>query len=267
MTSFITFLKATTKEPEKSDAMYPSDLFSPGNEACIIFFIRDSVAKNSKILKRIALYMPPNIKVKYGMQWEQVRMNVEQYKDLVGSVGATAMDIWNGNMSGKQFLSDSGKNFAKGLGNAVDSLFNINASEYVDKLFERTLNPHQALLFKGVDFREFEFDFQLMARSKEESEEIRTIIKWFKMAAHPDKADDNSRYLQYPNNFDIFLATPSYDQMFNISTSVLSNISVDYAGSGVQSFFDGTNAPVDIRLTLTFKELEVLTKTRIEAGY
>jgi hypothetical protein len=85
---------------------------------------------------------------------------------------------------------------------------------------------------------------------------------------HPEEVEKTeSLVLNYPNTFDIFLLTPSSEYLFNIQRSVLVDMSVDYNGSGVASFFKGTGAPVDVRLTLQFKETELLTKSRIISGY
>ena len=55
--------------------------------------------------------------------------------------------------------------------------------------------------------------------------------------------------------------------MFNIATSVMTNMSVDYNGSGYPVFFKNTGAPVQINMSLSFKELEVLTRERVLQDY
>jgi hypothetical protein len=124
-----------------------------------------------------------------------------------------------------------------------------------------------ALMFKGVQFRTFSFDFQMMARSREESVTIQKIINEFKKAMHPSvPKQEPTRWWNYPDNFDIVLRTPA-DTMFNISTSVLTDMTVEYGGSGIPVFFDETGAPVQINMNLQFKEMEVLTRERVEQGY
>jgi len=100
------------------------------------------------------------------------------------------------------------------------------------------LDPQAALLFKGVEFREFQFDFQLLARTKEESENIRKIIKTFKWAMHPAKGGGVT--WQYPCFFEIYLLTPTRKYMFNIMNSALIRMDVDYGGSGIPAFFTKT---------------------------
>ena len=68
---------AAISEPEN-----PSDLFSASNQAYILFQRRDPIARGSKIIAGMALYMPPEIKVSYGAHWEDIQMTALQYVDM-----------------------------------------------------------------------------------------------------------------------------------------------------------------------------------------
>lgn len=281
--------KLTTKSVEnnlptdyKSPLIYPSDLFREGQEAYIFFVLRDSVEQQAVPLKRIGLYMPPSIKVNYGAQWEEMQMTASQYMDLAadaekitdisGSFDAIKNGAANGGgISGAlkgMIDSATGVLAARGITNAIDSQFGSNFGQQLEKQIGVTVNPHMALLFKGVSFREFQFDFVFMARTEEESESIRKIIKCFKAAMHPaNNSKLGSRYWTYPYNFDIYLFSPSHKYMFNIATSVITNMNVDYNGSGYPAFFKNTGAPVQINMSVQFKELEVLTRERVLQDY
>jgi hypothetical protein len=265
----------------KSPLIYPSDLFSEGQEAYIFFVIRDSVEQQTTPLKRIGLYMPPSIKVNYGAQWEELQMSVNQYMDLANDATKIAdykstFDAMKGgydssgiNGALQALLDNSGGMLgARGVTNAIDSTFGSNFGQQLEKFTGTTVNPHMALLFKGISFREFQFDFMLMARTEDESESIRKIIKCFKAAMHPaNNSKLGTRYWTYPYNFDIYLFSPSHKYLFNIATSVLQGMNVDYNGSGYPSFFKNTGAPVQINMSLSFKELEVLTRERVIQDY
>lgn len=115
----------------------------------------------------------------------------------------------------------------------------------------------------------------MMARNAGESDAIRDIIKSFKAGMHPSVAPRNSRFWVYPDSFNITLMVPNVANMpgeaapylFQIKNAVLENMEVNYAGSGIPSFFGETGAPVDIRMTLQFKELDILTREQIIEGY
>ena len=53
--------------------------------------------------------------------------------------------------------------------------------------------------------------------------------------------------------------------MQKFGESVIENVSVDYAPNGFATFNDGS--PVQIRLTLQFKETNILTRESIQQSY
>ena len=55
------------------------------------------------------------------------------------------------------------------------------------------------------------------------------------------------------------------DYYNRIGTCVLENVSTNYTPNGVRSFANG--APTAIKMDLTFRETETLTKEKINAGY
>jgi hypothetical protein len=243
-----------------SELIYPSDLFTPGTESYILFFVRDPVARGSKILKKMALYLPPTIKVAYGAEYQELEMTLIQYRDAFESASKQVKEFDMRN-SELKYLG------RKALANSFDSVLGTDFGKQVDQVTGKAVNPHMALLFKGMGFRKFQFDFQLMARNQKESESIRRIIQAFKEAMHPDVEGEGDRYWLFPDNFEIGLFSPADDYLFKISTCVLTGMSVDYAGSGIPSFFAANGAPVDVRMSLEFSELEILTKKRVREGY
>lgn len=130
-----------------------------------------------------------------------------------------------------------------------------------------TPNPFRAQMFKSVDNRVFSFDYKFLPRNAQESNIVKTIIYMFKFHMHPEISKGGYYYI-YPSTFDIeYHFKNSMNGFINkISTCVLETMSVDYGGGGgFHTFSDGS--PTEINMRLQFKELEVLTKERITAGY
>jgi hypothetical protein len=252
-------------EENKAPLIYPNNLFENGNTAYILFYMKDSAeaansgmsaidkfaGSNSPPKGRIALYMPPAVKVNYGAKWEEAELKIE----MGTSIGK---DLYNRRFAGLGQLA------AKGADTLLGGSEVSNEASFKTK---QILDPKNALLFKGVNFRRFQFDFQLMARNAAEAETIRKIIKSFKYAMHPGGTAGGESVWNWPFFFEIYLCTPTRDYMFNIMNSALEEMDVDYGGSGVASFFRENGAPVDIRLSLQFKELFVLTKELILKDY
>lgn len=264
-----------------SSLYYPHDLFANQTAAYIYFMVRDSQGSTAsmykdgttnttdaaKLFKRLALYMPPSIKVNYGTKWEEVSLTVSRNMDMIGNFASGVASSGAGVIGGiANTLKSQGAQNAILAGMAADKAMGTQAFQNEAEFRSKSiLDPQAALLFKGVEFREFQFDFQLLARTKQESEDIRQIIKTFKWAMHPAKGSGET--WQYPCFFEIYLLTPTRKYMFNIMNSALIRMDVDYGGSGIPSFFRENGAPVDIRMSLTFKELQVLTKEMILKDY
>jgi hypothetical protein len=54
------------------------------------------------------------------------------------------------------------------------------------------------------------------------------------------------------------------DRLYKVGQCVLEDVSVDYAPNGWAAYSGG--APVQTRLNLSFKEIEILDRTRMEKG-
>jgi hypothetical protein len=263
---------------DEKSIIYPQDLFDVTlQNSYILFLVREPTVQSAKILKRIALYMPPAIKVNYGANWEEIQMallrsssggeNLVNRAKTYRNTGDTAAfnDITS---IGTDVFDFTVTNAVRGIGGLIDD---TTIGRQLEKELGLALNPHASQKFNGINFRNFQFDFQLFARSENESESIRKIIKMFKWAMHPEAMKTKVSTLQklywdYPNTFDIYLITPSTKYMFNISQSALVDMDVTYGEEGA-SFFQSTGAPVQINLSLSFREMEILTKNRIEQNY
>lgn len=230
---------------------FPADLGSiqSGEEPYIIFNIVTSV-KNPTLLASLALNMPSSVVATYDVQYKEMEMGIDK------------LISW-----GKAMLDDFGHTALETLGELAANMTGQEAK--FEQQMGKVVNPHMANLFKGVGFRPFTFNFDLVAKNAVESRNIREIIKRFKFHMSPDmgKPDGSNRYFNYPDNFLIGLFSPSQDYLFKISTCVLTNCEVDYGATSIPSFFADTGAPVAIKLSLTFKELEIMTKARINQGY
>ena len=83
------------------------------------------------------------------------------------------------------------------------------------------------------------------------------------------KHTGKSYFFKYPRDFtiDFFMANTD-TPLYQIGRSVLTQMTLDYGSSGgIPVFFKGTDAPAEIRLSLSFKETELLTREYIVEGY
>lgn len=124
------------------------------------------------------------------------------------------------------------------------------------------VNPHLAVLFTGPRFRTHQFSYKLSPRSAGESSALFYIIKSFKKAMAPKI--DGLAFFDYPDEFIIsFPKNESF--LFKIGTSVLTDFTVNYTPDG-GSYFHENGAPVSVSMSLSFTELDVITKDKIAQG-
>ena len=148
-----------------------------------------------------------------------------------------------------------------GMGIAATQLgklagLDISADEFLARSTGRILNPNAELLFQGPVLRDFGFKFLMIARSEDEAEEIRRIIRFFKIGAAP-VFSDGPALLGTPNIFQLEYKAgkKSLDTVNKFNEMALRTITVDYAPDGFWSAYQDSH-PVAIVLNLQFSELK-----------
>ena len=135
-------------------------------------------------------------------------------------------------------------------------------------------NENAMQFFKKMDFRSFDFNFQLAARNGDESTQIESLIQWFKVAMHPGalKSSGSSVLLDFPDVFELcpkFVAAKDEKQeefgpvrhpmLPKTKLCALTNLKVNATPMAqLTTVFDGS-FPL-ITMSLTFTELTALTK-------
>jgi hypothetical protein len=143
----------------------------------------------------------------------------------------------------------------------------------VSALTGKSINPRNANVFKSPNAREHRYTFRMIAKSQEESISIRQIINKFRYHAHPSSGADDESIYTAPDLFKISFKTgdkPENDKdtfLFHPLPAALIAMSVSYNGSSTPTFFQNTNAPVEVVLTLIFKEMELDTKSKLLDRY
>ena len=146
-------------------------------------------------------------------------------------------------------------------GNAFGALGgNVSASGLISRATGSIFNPNMELLFQGVNLRSFSFTFNMVARSRQEGEEIKKIIRTFKKASVPKKnSTDDAKsgvFISAPDIFQLAYMKGNSPHPFlnKFIPAALVNMNVNYTGSNTYAtYHDGT--PVHITMQLDFQEL------------
>ena len=120
-------------------------------------------------------------------------------------------------------------------------------------------NSHLTVLFDGVGFRNFTFQYRFIPKNASEAQELKVIIQELQRAMYPSLPSNNKFLFHYPDEFEIDFAAAIDSNLFKMKRSVLTNMNVNYNGDGVPRFFED-GKPVVIDMTMTFREVEIITK-------
>lgn len=122
-------------------------------------------------------------------------------------------------------------------------------------------NSNTELLFNGVSLRSgFEFSFDMVPRSKRESDEIKDIIRFFKSESAAQKGaasgDASGLFLKSPSVFRLRYMSGGRPHPFlnQFKICALNAMSVNYTASGTYATYSDAT-PVHMVMTLTFQEL------------
>ena len=239
-----------------------------------------STYKNTttRITDSVALYLPPNVTDVTAAAYNGFAMGMIGFAaagggEFLNAMGnndfARAADSLVGLVKGfTDFAAkEAGMALAEAIGGAEGG-----GTELINKAFGRADNPYMEVLFDKMALRTFTYNFTFAPRNIDERDDVQKIIRIFRFHMAPEIRGDFNRFLTLPSTFDIHYMYQTEDgkasenDFYNrIATCVLENCSIDYTPGGVKSFSDGS--PTQITMSLQFKETELLTKERINAGF
>lgn len=250
--------------------------------AAVVAAVGGASKKYKRMQKAIALYVPTDLSIKYGVNWEEA--------DLAGSSaivaategmgealkkGATALGQGAQGKFGEAKQSAIGA--GKSAGGVASAALNYGAGlalqvpgagQFLSKSSGVAANPKKEQLFKNVDFRTFSFSYQFFPRDAAEAENVMQIIKAFKLHMHPEYKDSQHFLYIYPSEFDIFYYQNGKENMnlHRHTSCVLTDMNISYAPQGIFATFEN-GMPTQINVQLQFKELALLSKESVQDGY
>ena len=232
----------------------------------------------SRITDSIALYLPPNVTDTTAAAYNGFAMGMIGFAAAGVGTFAEAMRSNDFGRAASALIGqvkgftdfaakEAGMALAESVGGAEGG-----GTELINKAFGRADNPYMEVLFDKMALRTFTYNFTFAPRNTDERDDVQKIIRLFRFHMAPELRGDHNRFLTLPSTFDIHYmyqteeGKASENDFYNrIATCVLENCTVDYTPGGVKSFTDGS--PTQITMSLQFKETELLTKERINAGF
>lgn len=217
-----------------------------------------SASRQQRRLKTaIAMHVPNQLSIRYGMQWS------EDDTFALAAAGAASTELAKAIQSkDAKNLSDPAKAIVANL--ALSKGPNAGGMSAATGL---AANPRKEQVFKGVDFRTFQFDYQFFPRDEVEAQNVLNIIQEFKFHMHPEFKDNNNFLYIYPSEFDITYYQGGAENLnlHRHTSCVLTEMNVNYTPNGAFTTFPN-GMPTQINVTMNFRELALLTKQKVRDG-
>jgi hypothetical protein len=224
----------------------------------------------------IILPMPANIQDNNAADWTTGTMN-----PIAASIAnASNSAVLSDNIAGS--IGKSLKEFAVNIGDAVASgegqkgvaagaaaaamqavLGQGDINQIISRATGNVFNQNVELLFNGVTLRPaYQFSFDMVPRSKDESNRIKEIIRTFKKNMTPQKGTPTTTggggglFVKAPNVFKLQYMSGGKPHPFlhRFKPCALTQMSVNYNGSAQYATYSDAT-PVHMQMTLQFQEL------------
>jgi hypothetical protein len=190
----------------------------------------------------IALYMPENFNITSNMTYDDTTTiaSAAGALPLIGGVVSKVTDKLQNNDAAKLALNKAGYVF----------------------------NPQKQMLFQGIEFREFNLSFTFTPYSQREAEDVKKIIKMFRMWSAPKTAAAGAGMFFVPPA--LFGVEFQFQGKINpnlpkLERCVVESVDVNYAPNGWAAHSDG--APIQTTMAIQLKEIVLIDRAKVNAGY
>jgi hypothetical protein len=215
----------------------------------------------------ICLPIPSGVGATYEQGWEQEEQGWMQ------SLAGQGVAVATGAKGAKQASADisaSGSSATSSFGAVVGTLGklvgldNANAQRSGTASFSNTY-----VTYSGPGFRDFNFTFSLKPLDRKESANIKNIVDFFKINSSPiQQVGQINRIYSMPRFFTMSYhsKTGPMEHLNKIGKCALTSLGVVYGGDRFAVFHEDS-APVRVDLSLTFKEVQLLSQADMIDGY
>lgn len=245
---------------------YPPNIGNPDNQPASImfsFYERESYKKSSPT-DIIHLYMPETAAAPATTSWDA---------EAFGFVGATVSGGRGFSLgdTASRALHQGGANIAAAVVNKMGG--QVSAESLMGEMMGKIPNPYITMVFKGVDFRKFQFEFKFAPFSEKDCDIIDAIIKAFRGNSLPPGSGANKgpAFLGYPMEVETKYLWMGKDNpwLHKFKRAVITGVDVNYAAAG--QFSSMRNGfPTNINVTINLSEVEIVLRDDVsgaQGGY
>ena len=160
-------------------------------------YLPNSNATKNQHRSTVYLAIPPGLNAQYQPVYRQINLGVG---------GQAAIDALNSGATNSDSLAAAIRQAASAIrpeflagalsqgANAISGFFgvqgNLDANALQGLTSGKVFNPYTEQLFSQMNFRNHAFNIKMMARNYREAKEIKNIIQYLKVGAHPKLSND-----------------------------------------------------------------------------
>jgi hypothetical protein len=204
----------------------------------------------------ICLYTPPQVNVNWKAIYETEALTG------LGTPSSTIAEWMTGNQAAGSAIADQVKKFIAGTQHFV------GVGGLTQRMLGEAINRNFAdVIFTGVDFRTFTFEYSFMPASEKEAKEVDKIINMFQYYAMPLRRQDVAMTYELPATFELVYMYYGNKNKYIMPALALGleGIDIKYGGEKFATFRGDERGaqPVRTDMTLTFREIEVADRASI----
>lgn len=233
--------------------------------------------------RKVTLYLPQAIQIQDAVQYDN---NVE-----LGAIGGGIVN----SLRGRQSLANAIDRSSTAANNVIRALSNgdvsaitqeqaslasqaalknaggargASAANALSAVTGATANPNLRTLFRQVPIRNFSFSFTLIPTSRQEAEQIKSIVKFFREELYPEALTVGGIDYGYrfPNRMLIKLTYKNRDiPGVKFLPVYLQSFNAVYNANGMGMHSDGNWS--EVQINMNFTETKPLAKQDVERGY
>jgi hypothetical protein len=221
----------------------------------------------------IQLPLPINLSSDMNIDWQQEQVGIGRFqlmhnKEAImnADIPKSFKDFWQLTKGAYNNMTAAGQNFIE---NDLTAIRARTKSRSKIGGIKTAMNPRMEMLFNGIQFKSYSFDFSLIPKSKKDSDDIQKVIEEIQKASVPSLMGEKM-FMQYPETWFITFMSGEGNgnkYLMKINECCCTGVRVNYTPNGESYNIHDENAPVAIELSLNFTEVFIPTKETIEEGF
>ena len=217
--------------------------------------------------RAVILPIPGPPQTSYEQGWDQQEGGLLEAAANLGLSNATEESMSDRVKSELGAVTDVGK---EGTGSSFTAIIGkLIGSQAISQASGKAIFAQTYATYSGPGFRSFSYNYSFKPLGSADVTAVDEIVKYFKIHSAPRAhAVSVARVYGLPKAFQIkYYNADGENQWINkIGKCALTNVSVNYGGDRYTTF-EETHSPVQIDLSLTFKELQLQDQGSIRGGY